>query len=157
MKYFKMFFMILVLGMLNPVFSQDVKKNRDQICSYVSGLGNWVQGVINSFEGIVRFGSGKGFSKAEMLAMKDQWIKTYRQRDSISKENIETCNIRGNPFKRWERFHLNTINKNVSRANRMARELELFLRKYPDLGRIPACRDFMRAWGKMKKSDNYFR
>jgi hypothetical protein len=157
MKYFKMFLMVTILGVVNPAFSQDVKKNRDQICSYVSSIGNWVQGVINTFEGIVRFESGKGFSKAEMLAMKDQWIKTYKQRDAIAKENIETCNIRGNPFEKWERSHLNTINKNVGKANKMAGQLESFLNNYPDLKKLPACRDFLRAWNRMKKPDNYFR
>lgn len=157
MKYFKQFSLILAFGLVNPTYSQDIKKNRDQICKYVSSVGNWVQGVINTFEGIVRFGNGKNFSRGEMLGMKDQWIKTYRKRDSIVKENIKICNIRGNPFQKWEKKHLNAINKNVSRVNSMAFDLAQFLNKNSGLKNLPSCRDFLRAWNKMKKPDNYFR
>lgn len=157
MKYLKILPLILVLGFINPVYSRDVKKNRDKICNYVSNVGNWVQGVINTFEGIVRFGSTKGFSKEEMLGMKDQWIKTYKQRDMIAKENIEVCNIRGNPFQKWQGKDLRAINRNVGRVNNMASDLEKFLNKNQGLKRLPACRDFLRAWNKIKKPDNYFR
>jgi len=153
----KIMLMIFALGAFSPLMAQDSKKNRDQICSYVSNVGNWVQGVINTFEGIVRFGKGKSFSKSEMMAMKEQWIKTYKKRDFISKENIEICNIRGNPFKKWDRKYLNTININVGKVNKMAQELADFLRNYPNLQNLSACRDFLRAWNKMKKPDNYFR